>query len=147
MLFCDLTGRCLFLGFPDDSVVRTPSASARDAGSIPGLGRSHLPQSSQVRGPQPPSLCSRPREPQVLSSQASLHNKGSHRDEKPEHRAERVASLTAAREKATRQRRPSPAKKKKKCKKLSLTHTHTHTVRHSGVSAGNRFTLTTSLVA
>ena len=154
MLFCDLTRRCLSLGFPGDSVVRTPSASTRDAGSIPGLGRSHVPQGSQARGPQLPSLCSRPRKPQVLSSQAArveathvhtarlsgaLHSKGSHSDEKPEHRNEPqpehckrapagapqrapagapqrapagAPQRAPAGEKITRQRRPSPAKNK-----------------------------------
>jgi len=31
------------LGFPDSSVVKNLSANAGDIGSIPGLGRSHMP--------------------------------------------------------------------------------------------------------
>ena len=33
-------------GFPDGTVVKNPSANAGDTGSIPGLGRSHVPQSN-----------------------------------------------------------------------------------------------------
>ena len=32
--------------FPGDPVVKNPRATARDMGSIPGLGRSHMPQSN-----------------------------------------------------------------------------------------------------
>ena len=32
--------------FPGGAVVRTPPANAGDTGSSPGLGRSHMPQSS-----------------------------------------------------------------------------------------------------
>ena len=31
-------------GFPDDAVVENPPANAGDTGSIPGPGRSHMPQ-------------------------------------------------------------------------------------------------------
>ena len=33
-----------FGGFPGGSVVKNPPASARGTGSIPGPGRSHMPQ-------------------------------------------------------------------------------------------------------
>ena len=33
-------------GFPGNSVVKNPPAKAGDTGSIPGLGRSHMPESS-----------------------------------------------------------------------------------------------------
>ena len=33
-------------GFPGDAVVKNPPAHAGDTGSIPGLGRSHMPWSS-----------------------------------------------------------------------------------------------------
>ena len=33
----------LTTGFPGGSVVKNPPASARDVGSIPGLGKSHMP--------------------------------------------------------------------------------------------------------
>ena len=34
------------LDFPGGSVVKNPPANAGDTGSSPGLGRSHMPQSS-----------------------------------------------------------------------------------------------------
>ena len=40
-------------------------ANAGDMGSIPGPGRSHMPQSNKARVPQLLSLCSRAREPQL----------------------------------------------------------------------------------
>ena len=33
-------------GFPDGAVVKDPPANAGDTSSIPGLGRSHMPQSN-----------------------------------------------------------------------------------------------------
>ena len=33
-------------GFPGGAVVKNPPANAEDMGSIPGLGRSHMPWSS-----------------------------------------------------------------------------------------------------
>ena len=33
-------------GFPGGPVVKNPSTNARDTGSIPGLGRSHMPESN-----------------------------------------------------------------------------------------------------
>ena len=38
--------------FPVDPVVRNPPANAGDMGSIPGQGRSHMPQSDYARVPQ-----------------------------------------------------------------------------------------------
>ena len=35
-----------FLGFPGGAVVKIPPANAGDTGSIPGLGRSHMPRSN-----------------------------------------------------------------------------------------------------
>ena len=32
--------------FPGGPVVKNPSTNARDTGSIPGLGRSHMPESN-----------------------------------------------------------------------------------------------------
>ena len=32
--------------FPGDSVVKSPPANARDMGSIPDLGKSHMPRSN-----------------------------------------------------------------------------------------------------
>ena len=33
-------------GFPGGAVVKNPPANARDTGSSPGLGRSHMPRST-----------------------------------------------------------------------------------------------------
>ena len=57
-----------FLG---GAVVKNPPANAGDMGSIPGLGRSHMPRSNEARAPQLLSLRSRAREPQLLSPRAS----------------------------------------------------------------------------
>ena len=60
-------------------------------GSIPGLGRSHMPRSNKVRAPQLLSLRSRARELQLLKParlEPVLRNKISHRNEKPVHRNE-----------------------------------------------------------
>ena len=45
------------LGFPGGAVVESLPANAGDTGSSPGLGRSHMPQSSWAREPQLLSLC------------------------------------------------------------------------------------------
>ena len=42
--------------FPGGAVVENPPANAGDAGSSPGLGRSHMPQSNWAREPQLLSL-------------------------------------------------------------------------------------------
>ena len=44
-------------GFPGGAVVKSLPANAGDTGSSPGLGRSHMPQSSWAREPQLLSLC------------------------------------------------------------------------------------------
>ena len=43
-------------GFPGGAVVESLPANAGDAGSSPGLGRSHMPQSNWAREPQLLSL-------------------------------------------------------------------------------------------
>ena len=55
------------LGFPGGAVVESLPADARDTGSSPGLGRSHMPRSNWAREPQLLrlrvwSLCSTTRE-------------------------------------------------------------------------------------
>ena len=45
------------LGFPGGAVAESLPANAGDTGSSPGLGRSHMPQSSWAREPQLLSLC------------------------------------------------------------------------------------------
>ena len=54
------------MGFPGGSVVKNPPASAGDTASIPGLGRSHIPQGNSPHA-QLLSLCSRAQEPQLLT--------------------------------------------------------------------------------
>ena len=53
-----------YKGFPRGSVVKNPPATARDTGSIPDPGRSHMPWSNWAPEPQLLSLCSRAREHQ-----------------------------------------------------------------------------------
>ena len=54
-------------GFPGGTVVENPPVNAGDMGSSPGLGRSHMPRSNKAHAPQLLSLCSRAREPQLLT--------------------------------------------------------------------------------
>ena len=61
----------LFWGFPGGTMVKNPPANAGDMGSIPGLGRSHMPRSNYARVPQLLSLCSRAQEPHQLSPHAT----------------------------------------------------------------------------
>ena len=53
------------LGFSGASVVKSLPANAGDTGSIPDLGKSHMPQSRWDGAPQILSLCSRAREPRL----------------------------------------------------------------------------------
>ena len=72
-------------------MVKNPPANAGDMGSIPGLGRSHMPWSNSARAPQLLSLHSRAREPQLLKPahlEPVLRNKRSHRNEKSTHHNE-----------------------------------------------------------
>ena len=65
--------------FPGGTVVKNPPANTGDTGLSPGPGRSHMLRSNWARAPQllkPARL-----EPE-------LHNKRSHRNEKPAHHNE-----------------------------------------------------------
>ena len=53
-------GRNLRWGFPGGSATKNPPANAGDVDSFPGLGRSHMPQSTQVHESQLLSLCLEP---------------------------------------------------------------------------------------
>ena len=78
-------------GFPGGAVVENLPANAGDTGSNPGPGRSHMPRSNYACVPQLLSLYCRAREPQLLKPmplEPVLHNKRSHRNEKPTHRSE-----------------------------------------------------------
>ena len=57
--------------FPDGSAVKDLADIAGDTGSIPGLGRSHVPQSNEACVPQLLSLCSRAGKPQLLNLHAA----------------------------------------------------------------------------
>ena len=62
----------LFKGeFPGGTVVKNLPVNAGDMGSIPGLGRCHMPWNNKACAPQLLSLCSRAHEPQLLSSCAT----------------------------------------------------------------------------
>ena len=50
------TFKKLLQGFPGGTVVESPPADAGDAGSCPGLGRSHMLRSGWAREPWPLSL-------------------------------------------------------------------------------------------
>ena len=52
-------------------MVKNPPANVGDTGLSPGPGRSHMPRSNYARVPQLLSLCSRAREPQLLSPHAA----------------------------------------------------------------------------
>ena len=68
-------------------MVESLPANAEDAGSSPGLGGSHMPQSSWAR------------EPQLLSLRVwpVLHNKRGQNSERPAHRDEEWPPLAATR--------------------------------------------------
>ena len=61
--------------FPDDPVVENPPCNAGDTGSIPDLGRSHMPPVNRARVPQ---LL----RPSAAMSELVLHER-KHRNEKP----------------------------------------------------------------
>ena len=57
--------------FPDVLVVENSPCNTEDTGSIPGLGRSCMPQGNWAHVPHLQSLCSRTCEPQLLSLRAA----------------------------------------------------------------------------
>ena len=74
--------------FPGGAVVKNPPANAGEMGSSPGLGRSHMLQSSYARVPQLLRLHSRACKPQLLKPMCLapvLHTRRSHCNEKPVH--------------------------------------------------------------
>ena len=94
-------------GFPGGAVVENLPANARDTGSSPGLGRSHMPRSSQAREPQLVSLrvwslCST-REAAIVRGLRTAMKSGP-----------RLPQLEKA---LAQKRRPNTAKKKKRKKK------------------------------
>ena len=92
--------------FPGGSLVKNPPANAGDTGSVPGLGRSHMPQSNEASMPQLLSPGPGAQELQLLSPcvlEPVLCNKRSHQ----------MRNLsTATRENPEQQQRPCTAKNK-----------------------------------
>ena len=83
--------KTLSRGFPGGAAVKNLPDNAGDTGSSPGLGGSHMQQSSWARAPQLLSLHSRAREQQLLKPaclEPVLCNKRSLRNEKPVHYSE-----------------------------------------------------------
>ena len=95
-------------GFPGGAVVENLPANAGDTGSSPGLGRSHMPRSSQAREPQLLSLrvwslCSTTREAVIVRGPCTAMKNGPH-----------LPQLEKA---LSQKRRPNTAKNFKKRKK------------------------------
>ena len=100
------------LGFPGGAVVENLPANAGDAGSSPGLGRSHMPRSGWAREPQLLSL-----RVWSLCPAAGGGGRGSerpaHRDEeRSPHCDEEWPPLAATGESPRTNRRPNTAKNK-----------------------------------
>ena len=76
-------------------MAESPPANAEDMGLIPGLGKSHEPQSNYAHAPQVLSLSSRAIKPQLLSCvlqtrkplclEPMLRNKRSYHNEETSH--------------------------------------------------------------
>ena len=69
------------LGFPGGTAVENPPANARDTGSSPGLGRSHMPWSNWAHEPQLLSLrvwslCSGTREAAIVRGPCTAMKSG-----------------------------------------------------------------------
>ena len=69
-------------GFPSDPVVKNMPCNAGDTGSVPGLGRSQMPQSNEACEPQ---------QLKPTSLEPMLWSKRSLRNEKPTHQSWRAA--------------------------------------------------------
>ena len=92
-------------GFPGGVVVESLPANEGDTGSSPGLGRSHMPQSSWAREPQLLSLrvwslCSATREAAIVRGPRTALKSG--------------PCLLQLEKALAQKRRPNTAKKKKK---------------------------------
>ena len=85
--------------FPGGTVVKNLQANAGDLGSIPSLGRSHMPRSKETHAPQLLNRCSRDQESQLLNLRAAglepiLCNKR-HPSKRHPHTASREQPLSA----------------------------------------------------
>ena len=97
------------MGFPGGAVVENLPANAGDAGSSPGLGRSHMPRSNLARDPQLLSL-------RVWSLCSATRGRDS---ERPTHRDEEWPPLATTRE--------SPHTETKTQHSHTYIHTYIHT--------------------
>ena len=96
-------------GFSGGPVVETPPANTADMGSIPGLGRSHMPGGNQAHVPQLLSLHAATTE----TSAPRASNNRSHCNEKPTHCDEEQSLL------ATTSKSPSATMKTQYSQKLN----------------------------
>ena len=73
------------MDFPGCAVDKNPPANEGDTGSIPGLGRFHMPRSNEAHVPKLLSRRLRARELQPLKTAClePVRNKRSHHNEKP----------------------------------------------------------------
>ena len=83
-------------GFPGGAVVENPPANAGVTGSSPGPGRSHMPWSNYVRATQLLRLCSRAREPQLLSPRTTTTEARAPRAHAPQREATAMTSPCTA---------------------------------------------------
>ena len=100
-------------GFPGGAVVENLPANAENAGSSPGLGRSHMPRSNSAREPQLLSL-------RVWSLCAATRGRDS---ERPTHRDEEWPPLATTGE--------SPRTETKTQHSHTYIHTYMHTYIHT----------------
>ena len=83
LVLLDFSFKFLTWGFPGGAVVENPPANAGDAGSSPGLGRSHMPRSNWAHDPQLLSLrvwslCSATREAAIVRGPRTAMKSGPH---------------------------------------------------------------------
>ena len=103
----------MFWDIPGGPLVENPLPNAGDTGSIPSLGRSHMPWSNWAQAPQLLSTCSRVPELQLLKPvclEPALCNIGNHRSKKSTHHNEKQPLLLQLAKAHTQQRRSSAAK-------------------------------------
>ena len=92
--------------FPGGPVVENLPAKTGDMGTIPGLGRFHMPRGNWACAPEPESDSS---EPQVLRVRGSATRKATALEAGAPQPESRPSSLQLEKAQA-QQRRPSPAK-------------------------------------
>ena len=119
-IYISTPGRCaclcsknMFWDIPGGPLVENPLPNAGDTGSIPSLGRSHMPWSNWAQAPQLLSTCSRVPELQLLKPvclEPALCNIGNHRSKKSTHHNEKQPLLLQLAKAHAQQRRSSAAK-------------------------------------